>query len=370
MLTNDDIFLLFASSIEFQSGKLLIKKLYGLFDNFSEILNCDLDKLKSKLSSLEKERFQILRESVKNIKLEEIKRTLDRKNIKFLAFSNKEYPEKLKSIHDPPLGLFYKGNLSVLKSPKSVAIVGTRSATNYGLSISKKIASLLSEQKLTVVSGLASGIDASAHIGAIKNGKTIAVLGTGTDIVFPISNEDLFKEILDKENLIVSEYPPGTLGLPWNFPQRNRIISALSDAVVVIEGDLQSGALITARFAIKQNKPLFALPGPIDSLASNGPNILIKSGVAELLTSVQDILEKIGEGKQIQISFKNDKSELDKLSEKQKVIYKLLSSRDIKSFDALIQETNLNVQELTQHLSILELKGIVEKTNEGGYVRV
>jgi DNA processing protein len=169
--------------------------------------------------------------------------------------------------------------------------------------------------------------------------------------------------------LILSEYIPATEAMPWNFPQRNRIISALSDAVIVIEGDLQSGALITARFAIKQDKPLFALPGPIDSPASNGPNILIKSGVAELLTSVEDILEKIGESRQIKLDLENNDEKLNNLSEKEKHIYKLLSSVS-KSFEILIEEVNIPVQELLKYLSMLELKGFVEKTQEGGYVKI
>ena len=143
----------------------------------------------------------------------------------------------------------------------------------------------------------------------------------------------------------------------------------LSDGVVVIEGDVQSGAMITARFAIKQGKPLFALPGPIDSPMSNGPNVLIKSGVAELLTSVQDILEKIGEGKQIKFDLKDDTEKLEALSEKQKIIYKIISPQS-KTFDNLISETNFNVQELLKELSILELKGLIEKEADGKYAKM
>jgi len=179
----------------------------------------------------------------------------------------------------------------------------------------------------------------------------------------------LYDEIVDKGGLIISEYPVGTEGLPWNFPQRNRIISALSNAVVIVEGDLQSGAMITARFAIKQSKPLFALPGPIDSPQSNGPNILIKSGVGELLVSVNDVLEKIGEGKQVNLNLNNSRREEDRLTEKQKNIYKYIDSYS-RSFDNLLKESKLTTQELLCELSILELKGFIEKTTEGGYVSV
>ena len=367
-MESKDIFLFLTTLTEINPSKISIKKLYSTLDDFTELFSGDLNIFKEKISKDDIERIKLIKSFFDEKKLNEIEKCLKGKEINFLAYSEKDYPAKLKEISDPAFGLFYRGNLNLLNNSKSVAIVGTRNPTNYGLSMSRKIASLLAEQKITIVSGLASGIDAAAHIGALESGKTIAVLGTGVDVAFPTCNKNLYEELLKKENLILSEYPPETVGLPWNFPQRNRIISALSDAVLVIEGDLQSGALITARFAIKQDKALFALPGPIDSPASNGPNILIKSGVAELLTSINDILEKIGEDKQIELDLKNNNEKLDGLSEKEKEIFKLLSSSPT-NFDKLLQETNLSVQELSKHLSMLELKRLVEKTQDGGYVR-
>lgn len=364
-----DLFLALSCLNEIIPSKLFIKKLYDSSDNFFEIFTSDLNSLESEVPGEEIERIKIVRDELKKIKLDQIKRNMELKKIKFLGYCQDNYPIKLKNISDPPFGLFYRGDPGLFKKLKSVAIVGTRAATNYGMKISSDIASLLTKQEIVIISGLASGIDTSAHKGAVKSGKTIAVLGTAVDIIFPISNEKLYSEILDKGGLIISEYPLGTEGLPWNFPQRNRIISALSDAVVIIEGDIQSGAMITARFAIKQGKPLFALPGPIDSSVSNGPNILIKSGVGELLSSVNDILEKIGETKQIEIKFDDGKSNLEKLSEKQKVIYKYLNTHS-KSFDVLTQETNLTTQELIRDLSVLELKSLIEKTADGGYVKI
>lgn len=363
-----DLFLVFSSMEEIPLSKIFIKKLYDSLNNFFEIFNGDINQFQSKIPNDDIQRLKILKEELKKIELDQVKKNMELKKIRFVGYCDKDYPERLKEISDPPFGLFYRGDLNLFKKLKSVAIVGTRAATNYGLKISSDIASLLANQGIIIVSGLASGIDASAHAGAVKSGKTIAVLGTGVDIIFPISNEKLYFEILEKDGLIVSEYPLGTEGLPWNFPQRNRIISALSDAVVIIEGDIQSGAMITARFAIKQGKPLFALPGQIDSSVSNGPNILIKSGVGELLTSVNDILEKIGESKQIEIKFNDGKSNLDKLSEKQKAIFKLLSARPL-SFDSLIEETRLNTQDLIKELSMMELRGVIEKTTDGGYIK-
>ena len=365
----NDLFLTLSCIEEIFASKAFIKKLYFSFNNFFEIFTSDFSDFNGKITQEEREKIQTTRKELKKIKLSEIKKTLELKKIKFLAYCEKDYPAKLKDISDSPFCLFYRGNLELLKKSKTTAIVGTRAATKYGINVSNDIASLLAKQGIVIISGLASGIDTSAHAGAITSGKTIAVLGTGVDIIFPVSNEKLSYEILDKDGLIVSEYPPGAPGLPWNFPQRNRIISALSDAVVIIEGDVQSGAMITARFAIKQGKPLFALPGPIDSSVSNGPNILIKSGVAELLVSVNDILEKIGEEKQIKLELKNNEKPIDKLNEREKKIYKMLSG-DSKGFDILLQETELSLQELTRELSILELKGLVEKTPDGGYVSI
>lgn len=365
-----DSFLLLASLDVGYSGKVLIKKLYDSDNEFLfKLFTSELGNFKDKLTSLEIEKIEYLKTEIKKLNLDKIKRSLDELGVTFLPISCQKYPAKLKELGDPPVGLFCRGNLELFRCPKAVAIVGTRDATNYGINISKKIASLLSSQGIVVISGLAAGIDTSAHLGSLESGKTIAVLGTGIDIVFPVSNEKLYQEILDKKGLIISEYPPGSPGVPWNFPQRNRIISVLSDAVVVIEGNIQSGALITARFAIKQGRHLFALPGPIDAPTSNGPNLLIKSKAAELLTSVDDILEKIGEGKQTKLDLNENNNEiLNGLSKEEKDIYKLLSSQ-AKNFDNLLLETDLSVQELTIHLSILELKGFIKKIVEGGYVR-
>ena len=362
-----DLFLALTYLVKFHSEKTLVRKLYNSGENLLEIFAGNRKDLKLQITSEQLESIERIKKEIKKLILKEIKNSLEENNIKFVSYCEKDYPEKLKDISDSPLVLFYKGNLSNLNALKHVAIVGTRSSTNYGNNITKKISSLLAEQNIVVVSGLASGIDTYAHLGAVKSGRTVAVVATGVDYVFPSENKELALGIISGGGLILSEYIPETPASPWNFPQRNRIISALSDAVIVIEGDLQSGALITARFAIKQGKPLFALPGPIDSLQSNGPNILIKSKVAELLTSIDDILEKIGESRQTKLNLNNEK--LENLSEKEKDIYKLLSSRS-KSFEVLIQETELQVQELLKYLSILELNGVIEKTIDGGYVKL
>lgn len=369
MTKKEELFLLLASLTEFYLNKVLFKKLYTSIENFEYLFFNNLNYFKPTVSFSEFERLEEAQKLINKLDCNKIKNTLQKSDINFIAYCDKDYPEGLKSLDDSPFGIFYRGNKNLLKNKKAVAVVGTRSSTNYGISNSKRISSLLANKGITIVSGLAAGIDSSAHSGALEYKSTIAVLGTGVDVIFPSCNKELYKEMIEKENLIISEYPPGTDGAPWNFPQRNRIISALSNAVLIIEGDLQSGALITARFAIKQGKPLFALPGPIDSPQSNGPNVLIKSGVAELLTSVNDILEKIGESKQITLNFENGKTDLSRLNEKEKCIYNFLSSQS-KSFDSLLSETNFETQDLTINLSLLELKGLIEKSGDGGFVKI
>ena len=284
MKVQEDVFLLLSFLTDIYVDKAFIKKISSSFSLY-EIFGSDTSSLEQSFTQKEIYKIQILRQSISKINVNELKKKLDSLQICFIHLNDSSYPKKLKEIHDPPVGLFCKGNIDILNKNKFVSIVGTRRSTSYGELTAKRISSSLAKSGLVIVSGLADGIDSFAHRGALCTGKTIAVLGTGIDIVFPQTNKKLYEDILGKNSLLVSEYPPGTAGLPWNFPQRNRIISGLSDAVLVIEGDIDSGAIITARFAIKQDRLLFALPGPVDSRVSNGPNALIKSKVAELFLS-------------------------------------------------------------------------------------
>ncbi len=364
-LSSEDLILLFASDIEIQNQKIFIKK---QIVSDSDLIQAYI-KNTFKGSFEEKEKFEFIKQRIEKLNIDQISYNLNKHKTKFISILNKHYPAKLKEINDSPLGLFYRGNLDLLNET-SIAIVGTRNPTKYGVNITSKIAKLFLEKDIVVISGLASGIDSYAHKAVSEYGKTIAVLGTGMDKIFPSENRNLFEEIIENNGLIITEYPPGTEGMPWNFPQRNRIISALSSAVIVVEGGLQSGSLITARFAIKQDKPLFAVPGPIDSPESNGPNMLIKSGVAELLTSVDDVLEKVkilsASGKQIKFDFKQEKKSLEGLTENQKRIYECIGESKI-NFDLMLSKIKCSSSELISEISILELKGYIEKTDDGNY---
>ncbi len=202
-----------------------------------------------------------------------------------------EYPETLKNIYDPPITLFAKGNLDLLKK-NSIAMVGCREPSEYGINVAKNMAKELSENGLVIVSGMARGIDTFSHIGAINGtGETISVLGSGIDIVYPKENINLYRKILEK-GLILSEYIVGTKPYAFNFPQRNRIISGISKGVLVVEAQMQSGTMITTDFALSQGKELYVIPGNIYSKTSKGTNELIKQG-AKVVTDVQDILEDL-----------------------------------------------------------------------------
>lgn len=210
--------------------------------------------------------------------------------IEEISINSKEYPEKLKKIYDPPQKLYVLGNKNLLNQ-NGVAIVGSRKATPYGKKVAYNLAKELSGNGLIVISGLALGIDSYAHIGAIKGG-TIAVLGSGIDNIYPKANIELAREIIRNNGCIISEYSIGIKPEKLHFPQRNRIISGLSEGVVVVEANKKSGALITAEFALEQGKEVFAVPGDIDKEQSEGTNILIQDG-AILVTSSKNIIENI-----------------------------------------------------------------------------
>ena len=213
--------------------------------------------------------------------------------IEELKITDNEYPQSLKEIYDPPKLIYALGNKQLLNKT-GIAIVGSRDATQYGKHISSKIAKELSEKGINIISGLAIGIDEYAHIGALQQdkGKTIAVLGSGIDQLYPKQNIELARKIVKSGGCIISEYPIGTKPDKKNFPQRNRIISAISQGILVVEAGEKSGALITVEFGLEHGKEIFAVPGDITREQSKGCNLLIKDG-AKVVLSSQDILEEI-----------------------------------------------------------------------------
>lgn len=277
-------------------------------------------------------------------------------DITILTVVDPDYPDSLRAIYDSPPVLFVSGKI-IPEDSRAIAIVGSRSASDYGRITATKLAGELSLHSLTVVSGMALGIDSAAHRGALQaGGRTIAVLGSGIDIIYPYENKKLYRSI-SENGAVVSEFFPGTGPHPGNFPRRNRIISGLSQAVIVVEAGKKSGALLTADLALSQNKPLFAVPGNLSSKTSVGANDLIRTG-AELLSSVEDIFSVLPE-------LKNDYNELprkvpDDLSEGEKLIIEHLSGTPIQ-LDHLTRTCGLSVCDAAAFLLSLELRGLVKQ---------
>ncbi len=277
-------------------------------------------------------------------------------NVKIITIWDDDYPDKLKNIAYPPAILYTRGNTALLKE-KSIAVVGTRSPTKYGMDSVKYFSSNLVKSGITITSGLAYGIDTFAHQTALtENGNTIAVLGTGVDVVYPKDNHKLAEKISQK-GLIVSEYPMQTAPAMQNFPARNRIISGISLGVLLIESDSDGGGIITAKFALDEGSLVFAVPGNINSKKSRGTNKLIKDSEAKLVQTVDDILSELD----LKLSAaKVVKQDLSKLSDMEKKIYELCKT-DIVHIDKISDECGLNPSDTLVTLLTMELDGVVRK---------
>jgi len=209
--------------------------------------------------------------------------------IKIITWQNKAYPKKLRNIYAPPPLLYCFGNIALLKNP-AIAIVGSRKITDYGRKVTEKLTGDIVRQfNLVIISGLAKGVDSVAHKTCLKmNGKTVAVLGSGINVIYPAENKNLYWQIIKSKGLIISEFPPNTTPSAGNFPQRNRIVAGLSQAVIITQAAKKSGSLITARLALEAGIDVFAVPGPIDNHYFEGASWLIKQG-ANLITSIDDL---------------------------------------------------------------------------------
>jgi len=285
--------------------------------------------------------------------------------IKKIGIENKDYPEILRQIKNPPKVIYFRGEIRA-KEP-AVAIVGTRRCSPYGKQVAMEIAGGLAEAGITIVSGLAPGIDTCSHKAAVERGKrTIAVLGTGVDekSIYPGENIGLAREIVERGGCLISEYPPGTPGNNFTFPQRNRIISGLSQAVAVIEAKEKSGSLITANYAIKQGKKLFAVPGPIHSLNSRGPHLLIKKG-AKLLDNFTDILQELD-----LFNFSvQTKNELLAGTPEEILILETLKEEPL-YIDNIIERTKLNAAKVAGCITILEASGKIRNLGGNVYAKI
>ncbi len=341
-------------------GPMKFQNLLAVFGNVKKAYEADSSLIRKTFGLKLGEDFISFRKTFSPGK--ELKR-LSSQHIFVIPQDSDGYPQQLKHISDPPICLFAKGESSVLKKESlSIAVVGTRKATSYGLQATEHIVGDLAQRGVCIISGLALGIDAAAHKTALdQEASTIAVLGCGVNIPYPGANKPLYERILAEDGVIVSEFPPDMTVLPGLFISRNRIVSALSKGVLIIEGQEDSGSLITARYAAEQGRDVFAVPSPITSPMSHAPHILIKQG-AKLVTSAQDILEEYG----LSEKSRSRKIDLVGLDENSRSVVQILSEAPL-LIDDIARITELSVNRTLQTLSSLELQGIVEKNTEGKY---
>lgn len=280
--------------------------------------------------------------------------------MKEIVFDGAEYPVLLKEIAKPPKKIFVRGDAmqcnEAYASVPVIAIVGTRRPTSYGKEVAFALARDLAMRGAIIVSGLALGIDAAAHKGALEGGgKTWAVLGSGIDNIQPVYNRKLAEDIIEKNGLIISEYPGVTEATKWTFPERNRIVAGLSSAVVVVEAPVRSGALITARLALDENREVGAVPGEVFSVQSGGTHMLLREGAA-VIRDANDVLDLVG------APTLGDEKKVDKLDI---IAQNILHSLDVpKTADEIAHAVGERPGVLREHLSSLEIEGTIE--NRGG----
>jgi len=299
---------------------------------------------------------------------------------RLLAWDEPEYPALLKEIYDPPVLLYCRGDVATL-STHCVAMVGARAPSPYGTQVTERLSEELSARGLTIVSGLARGIDSAAHRGALKpaGGKTVAVLGCGIEVDYPKENKKL-REQIESNGCIITEFPIGTFPAPQNFPIRNRIIAGLSWGVVVVEGSRYSGSLITGRLAMEYNRQVYGIPGNITNQKSHAPNTLIKQG-AKLVETWEDVVEELPTPVRSEIlerlaatgSTSLEQKQLPltaELSESERVVFRILKADEALHVDQVVEATALTPSEVLPALFELEMKGLIRQLPGKYFLRV
>ena len=303
-------------------------------------------------------------EKTKKVNIEMQLQVINNKDISIITFENPDYPDNLKDLEDSPPILYCRGRL-YKEDNNAVAIVGTRRATEYGKTVARNLAKGLSRRGVIIVSGLARGIDTQAHLGALAgNGRTIAVMGTGIDRIYPPGNKNLAPKIV-RNGALLTELPPFSPPLPYHFPTRNRIISGLSKAVIAIEAPLKSGVFSTVKWALEYGRDVYALPGDITKEVSKGTNELLKMGAIPI-TGYEDVLNNT--------ELKVEEKEVEqyekvyKLTENEKKVYELLELEP-KNADILAHEANMKPQEILAAMALLEMKGIAREVSGKRFIK-
>ena len=308
--------------------------------------------------------IDLLVETRKKLDPQTYAESIKNSGISYLTSFDDNYPKLLKQIYDPPTVIYFKGQLK--DEEKTLAVVGTRKITGYGRVVTEKFVRGLVAAGLTIVSGLAKGVDSQAHLSTIKSGgRTIAVLGGGLNYIYPPENRSLAEQIVESGGAVMSEFPPDYPSLPGNFPSRNRIISGLSQGVLVVEAAEDSGSLITARLALEQGREVFAVPGPITSNLSKGPIDLIKEG-ARVVMNAEEILDELGIN---QVQSSKIKVSNEDLSKDEAQILDILENEQL-HIDEICRKLDLSAAKVSGTLLKMEISGLVQNLGSGMYCKL
>ena len=339
-------------------GNVIFNRLIKKFNTPEKVFRSSPEELK-KVEGLRSQTIEVILSFKDNGWVEKELDHIEKHTITFLTVNDERFPRNLKEIYDPPPFLYVKGELRE-EDTLSLSVVGSRNASTYGKTMTKRLSQALAERGFTIVSGLARGIDTFAHRGALEGrGRTLAVLGSGIDIIYPWENKALAEEIA-LHGAILSEFPFGTKPEAINFPSRNRIISGLSLGTVLVEASFRSGSLITARLALEQGREVFAVPGNVDSPWSKGTNRMIKEG-AKLIMDPEDIIEEVlPQYKAPVTSGQRKPLETKGLTPEGQKIFELLEINPL-HIDHLIQKSGLQSNQVSSLLLELELNGLVKQ---------
>ncbi len=347
-------------------GSIAYKSLLKRFGEPERVFRATMSELTDVEGIKREVALNILGKKYERDPLEELRKA-EANGARIITYNDPAYPQALRNIYDPPMILYMKGN-DIPENVTFIAMVGSRNATHYGTKAAEKIGQGLARRGLGVVSGMARGIDSASHWGCLEGrGFTIAVFGTGIDVIYPAPNRQLFNRII-QDGAVISEFPMGTPPAPTNFPIRNRIISGLSRGTVVVEATRNSGSLITASLALDQGREVFAVPGSINSFKSTGCHFLIKQG-ARLIENSDDILEELGLN--YPYAPKTDsftRASLPALDEPEKTIYEIIGDYPL-HIDNIARLTDLEPGEVSGTLMKMELKGIVRQLPGKMFVR-
>lgn len=351
-MSNQDKYWIGFSSISQIDSKFILE-VYKHFNDIEKAWNCSDLSFYEGLTVDKADKFFRLRDKVN---LDSVMNMVTDRNLFYIPYE--ELPYMLKQIDDPPAVLYYKGNLNVCNFDKTLAVVGSRRATRAAKDILSKIISQFTGTDICIVSGLAAGIDTTAHEAAVNNGlKTIGVIASGHDFIYPTNNKELYTKIENGNGVIFSEYFPTVEPLRFHFPQRNRIVTGLSYGTVVAEASLKSGALISANLCLEQGRELMCIPGLISNPNTEGIYKLLKNG-ATLVTCAEDILNALNW--EIKTNYKQMSLDFSKLSEEQAKITECIKCEP-KNFDMILNETQLSADILLINLTELELNGIIKQ---------